>query len=348
MRILAVALLHHVRIATCLTNGSIRHQPLRGGGHVARYMASDHRRHDESLPPPSTYTRRNVLIPAIAFGFAAADTAMVSHSVHAAIASDSVPSMIPTSQAESLSLEPGLLEARVTENVLSPPTYGMEGTDILYPAWFAGVWQVKSLTKRVEAPCGVALFGGNNTYQSAKEEIGSLLSYESRFLKFDDSVIADREYNVKSIAKAALGENSVVDIPMASPNRLTCILAPKGAPSLLQVDLITLNRRQETLSPNRFDCSEVVREIVSPLDNSNKPRNNPAITATSPILKEIETTSMYTYNEAKDEITCTQRSAVFLLPSQQNPLAMKMWEASRGRPVDVRFYDVSYARRTSL
>ena len=156
----------------------------------------------------------------------------------------------------------------------------------------------------------------------------------------DGSVIADREFNVKSIAKAALGENSVLDIPRATPNKLTCIVAPKGAPSLVQVDLITLNRRQETLSYNRFDCSEVVREIVSPLDKKTK-----SSAATSPILKEIETASIYTYNDARDEITCMQRSAAFILPSQQSPIAMKMWEASRGRPVDVRFYHVIYTRR---
>ena len=144
----------------------------------------------------------------------------------------------------------------------------------------------------------------------------------------DGAAIADREYNVKKIAMAALGENSVIDIPNVSPNKLTCIVAPKGASSLVQVDLIVLNRRQETLAPNRFDCSEVVREIVSPLD---RPKSAP-----SAILKEIETTSIYTYNELKDEISCTQRSAAFLLPSQQSPLAMKMWEASRGRPIDVR------------
>mmetsp|Transcript_8227 Transcript_8227/g.22827 ORF Transcript_8227/g.22827 Transcript_8227/m.22827 type:complete len:266 (-) Transcript_8227:1784-2581(-) len=247
---------------------------------------------------------------------------------------------------ESIFLEAGLLETRVSENVLSPPPFGMEGPDVFYPSWFAGTWKVNSATKRVEAPCGIALFGGNTTFQAAKTEIGTSLLYESRFLKTaSGTAIADREYNVKSIAKAAMGENSVLDVPLASPNKFTAILAPKGSPSMLQVDLVTLNRRQENISQNRFDCSEVVREIVSSLDEKGR-RSGPGSGGSASILKELETTSIYTYDPEKDCVYCTQRSASFILPSQQNPMAIKMWEVSRGRPVDVRYYDVRYTRRS--
>ena len=242
-------------------------------------------------------------------------------------------------QAESLSLEPGLLETRVTENVLSTPPYGLESSDINYPFWFSGTWKVASVGTEVQAPCGVALFGGNATYQSALQGVGSTLSYESRFINVGEDTIADREFNVKSIAKAAMGPNSVVDITVATPNKLSCVLAPNGSPSLLKVDLITLLRRQETLDVNHFDCSEVVREIVAPVGQSGPPASS------ATILKEVETASLYTYDSAKDMIRCRQRSAVFLLPSQQSPMAMKMFEYSRGRPIGVRFYDVTYSRR---
>ena len=36
-------------------------------------------------------------------------------------------------QAESSQMQIGLLESRVTENVLSPPSYGMEGPNVFYP-----------------------------------------------------------------------------------------------------------------------------------------------------------------------------------------------------------------------
>jgi hypothetical protein len=257
-----------------------------------------------------------------------------------------VPAISPvhaTAQAESAQLETGLLESRVQSNVLNPPPYGMEGTDIFYPSWFAGTWKVSSKTQEVQAPLGVALFGGNVTYQTALQDIGNVLKYESRFVSQSDGgsssspnrVIADRDFNVRSIAKVAMGENSVVDVSTATPNKFSCLIAPKGAPSMIAVDLLVLNRRQETVGPNQFDCSEVVREIATPVD---RPKQQPAL------LKEIETTSLYTYIPEKDEIHCQQRSAAFLLPSNQNEIAMKMWQASRGKAIDVRFYDLVYTR----
>jgi hypothetical protein len=212
----------------------------------------------------------------------------------------------------------------------------MEGTDIFYPSWFKGSWKVSSQTKDVQAPCGVTLFGGNITYQNALADVGNILKYESRFVTDSSGrVIADREYNVKSIARVAMGENSVVDVSSATPNTFSCLIAPQGAPSMISVDLLVLNRRQENVGENSFDCSEVVREIATPVD---KPKQQ------STILKEIETTSLYTYLRDNDEVHCKQRSAAFLLPSKQNEMAMDMWQMSRGRAIDVRFYDVVYTR----
>lgn len=204
------------------------------------------------------------------------------------------------------------------------------------PRWFLGSWKVKSETKEIQAPCGIGLFGGNSTYVNALNDVGNVLVYESRFVSDSNGkVIADREYNVKSIVRVVMGENSVVDVATATPNKFSCLLAPKGSPTMLTVDLIVLNRRQEIVSPTQFDCSEVVREIASPID---RPKQTPAI------LKEIETTSLYTYVPDTDTVYCRQRSAAFLLPSNENPIAMRMWQASGGRAIDVRFYDVTYSR----
>ncbi len=198
---------------------------------------------------------------------------------------------------------------------------------------------MNSETKDVQAPCGVGLFGGNATYNNALTDIGNVLKYDCRFLNSDSGVIADREFNVKSIAKVSMGENSVVDVSVATPNKFSCLLAPKNAPSLLAVDLIVLNRRQEKdPDPNKFYCSEVVREIATPVEESQRQQKRPTV------LKEIETTSVYTYDPKRDEVRCTQRSAAFLLPSAQNEMAMRMWQLSRGRAIDVRFYDVIYTR----
>ena len=286
---------------------------------------------ESSFEGGTAISRRKVLVGSSSAILTAATTTINPQSAWSALIS-----------ADSTELGVGLLESRVTENILSPPPYGMEGTDVFYPSWFNGAWNVRSETVSIEAPCGVALFGGNATYNAALADVGNVLQYQSRFLKDPygnnpNKVIADREYNVKSIAKVAMGENSVVDVSMATPNKFSCLLAPKGAPSMLSVDLLVLNRRAEDMTDeNRFDCAEVVREIASPVD-SPKAR-------LSPILKEIETTSLYTYDPVKDIVTCQQRSAAFLLPSNENPMAMKMWQASRGRAIDVRFYKVTYTR----
>lgn len=209
-----------------------------------------------------------------------------------------------------------------------------------HSSWFSGVWKVVSECTQVVAPCGIAFFGGNRTYAAALADQGPAraLRYESRFLPLGGGggTIADREYNVKSIAKVAMGANAVVDVSLATPNKFSCLLSPEGAPTMLTVDLLVLNRRQETIDETHFHASEVVREIVSPVDKGVSRK-------TSTILKEIETTSLYTF-KADGGVTCRQRSATFLLPSQQDPMALQMWQATRGRPIDVRFYNVEYTK----
>jgi hypothetical protein len=255
---------------------------------------------------------------------------------HAVERSTSVYDLV-TGQGDVPHFELGLLESRVLENVMSPPPYKLEGPDVFYPNWFGGTWDVESTTSDVQSPCGPILFGGNATYVKAREEIGKSLQYQSRFISDGyDHVIADREFNVKSIAKVAMGANSVVDVSTATPNKFSCLLSPTGSPSMLTVDLIVLNRRQENIDANNFRCSEVVREIVSAVGQSPaRPQ--------SPLLKEIETTSLYRL-VSPTEIQCIQRSATFLLPSQQDPMAYRLWEMSRGRPTDVRFYKVVYTK----
>jgi hypothetical protein len=127
-----------------------------------------------------------------------------------------------------------LLEKRLLENTLSPPSYGMQSTDIFYPSYFIGSWKSSSKTTNIYSPCGFELFpGGQAAYDATiqKEVIGNdILQYKARFISSntnaDDVVIADREYNAKEIAKAAMGSFSVVDVKEATPNRFSCLLAP--------------------------------------------------------------------------------------------------------------------------
>jgi hypothetical protein len=246
-----------------------------------------------------------------------------------------------------------LLETRLQENSIAPPPYGMESaeTDIFYPQYFKGSWKAISKTKDIQAPCGIQLFtGGKAGFDSAtqKEVIeGDTLQYRARFIeqiRSDDAsssyIAADREFNAKEIAKAALGDYSVVDVPIATPNRFSCVLAPPdGSTNLICVDIITIARKTEPLSADKFACSEVVRQIVSPAQ-----RNNPNAPPVPPLsVKEIETISVYT-KLSDDKIQCRQRTATYLVPSQSDPIAFKKWQLSQGNSVDVRCYDVLYSR----
>jgi hypothetical protein len=251
-------------------------------------------------------------------------------------------------------------------------------------SWLTGTWKVVSVTTDVQAPCGMAMFGGNATFRMAREEIGPAhaLVYESRFLPLNnDNVediptpcIADREYNVKSIAKVALGPNSIVDVSLATPNHFACLVIPPSpkqsttsaststvnSPSnLLNVDILVLQRRQEPLDNVHFACSEVVREIitaVNPASSSSSSSSSPSSRQTpeqqaSTVFKEVETISLYTAtfddsgNGDISTVHCQQRSASFLVPRREDPRSIAMWQATEGKPVDVRCYDVTYTRQ---
>ena len=195
----------------------------------------------------------------------------------------------------------------------------------------------------VDAPCGELVFGGDMRLRKAKEEIGSALNYRCRFIqgRDDDSIIADREYNVQEIAKASMGNAAVLDI-IASPNLISCTLFPAGSDKLIRADLVTLARKQENSMNNTFICSELSQQIITALGEGtmgfteNKNRQ----------LKQIETISSFQRQEVTGQIHCVQRTATFLVPSQQDPAAFKMWQMTKGRPIDVRFFHVVYSKIT--
>jgi hypothetical protein len=309
-------------------------------------------------------------------------TAAASATAAVWLAASTPPASAAPSDTVSTSATPalGLLEARVTENALSPPPYLMEVDDIYYPSWFAGTWQVRSICTDVLAPCDTVLFGGETKYRNAQKDIGKPILYESRFFpvqmppssssssssggetkETETICIADREFNVVSIAKATMGNASIVNVATSTPNRLSVLLAlggsngnSTGGGGLIQADLITLHRRQERMDSTRFDCAEAVQEVVSYPKSSSSSSSSVGPMPGPMILKQIETASLYRLvqppeqrgNDNKNNmiIQCRQRSATFLLPSQQDPVALRLWQMARGRPIDVRFYDVTYSR----
>jgi len=239
------------------------------------------------------------------------------------------------------------LETRSADNIATFPDYGMDGADILYPSWFLGSWKAVSTTKRVFAPCGTDLFtGGKAAYDNVIEtevQKDDALEYRARFIEQladgETYVAADREYNAREIAKAAMVGYSMVDVPVATPNQFSCTLGGTEQTNFVNVDITTLKRKAEVIDERKFACSELVRQIVSQPGSRRNP-NAPLAPLSS---KDIETISIY--EQISDgRIECSQRTATYLVPSQSDPIAFKKWQLSQGSAVDVRYYDVAYIK----
>ena len=149
------------------------------------------------------------------------------------------------------------LEKRIIDNEFTTPPYGMEAPDIYYPTYFQGSWKALSKTTDIFAPCGFDLFPGrqagyDNTVQKEIKG-GYVLEYKARFVQASSGdtayIAADREYNAKEIAKAAMGSFSVLDVSAATPNRFSCTLAPPegSGGSLIAVVSTTLWKYQSYL-----------------------------------------------------------------------------------------------------
>lgn len=279
----------------------------------------------------------------------------------------------------------GLLQRRLQENVITSPYYGMQNTDIFYPSYFTGVWEVTSTCTDIQKPVPSMSQPQEQTQKKVDDELGKPYQYKVRFIPYNEErCIADREYNVKEIL-AAYGTASLLDISLATPNQFTCTLSlptkdnisnvtnkeeqQQQQKQLVTVDILTLARKQEedeeevqeSTSRKLFACSEVVRQIVAPLGSSNgtplgsRSRTSTTTTATtqSPFynVKEVETISLYSYTDNNNQATptvpsiqCQQRTATYLVPSTTDPVAFRMWQATQGKPIDVRFYNVLYTK----
>merc|ERR1712194_72476 len=150
------------------------------------------------------------------------------------------------------------------------------------------------------------------------------------------------------------GLQSMRQILAATPNKFCCVVSPVGSGGVLfSIDLITLNRRQEFVSDTEFHCAETVRQIIKRVRGTGDAPSG----FDPPIINEIETVSLYSILPPTDQkegkvtskvadIQCLQRTATFLVPGEDS-IAMKKFQIARGRPVDVRFYDVTYTKRIS-
>jgi len=112
-------------------------------------------------------------------------------------------------------------------------------TDVFYPESFIGTWTSNSTCTKVLCPLGAEAFGGQNAFALASAEVTAKpLIYQSRFIRSstnNSAVIADRLFNVQSIARVSMGESGrepFIDQPQPDDNlarHLHLTLAPVKA-----------------------------------------------------------------------------------------------------------------------
>lgn len=196
------------------------------------------------------------------------------------------------------------------------------------------------------------------------QEINKTLKYTSRFIRSGKNVVADRTFNVKTIAEATMGPQSVLECsqPGNSPNRLAATLRPSGTgDSVFLVSMKALARQQQegpipgaigdpdvrpafiadptsTESSTIADVdgmglytSEMVRQEVRPETQDLR---------VSPSIKEVETTTLF-ITKPMDEncIEAWQKTSSYLTRSNLQ------YVDAHGRPTDVRWYKLKYYRR---
>jgi len=157
--------------------------------------------------------------------------------------------------------------------------------DLVYPAWFAGEWQVTSLDLTAEG------------------ETGEPLRHQARFLiDAKQRVVADRAFNALAIGRAVLGSALLtVEQPADDHNRQ---LARLQNDQLLETSVI--GRRQSDPQQEPFTTDELVLQIV----------HGPG----APRISRVETLSRYhpcpSRPAAVEQICAEQWQARFSGPEQ--------------------------------
>lgn len=250
-------------------------------------------------------------------------------------------------------------------------------SDLYYPDWFSGLWETTSTLRAVGAPAGYKLFGRSGAYEQAINDIDRSITYKSRFIHTSSNKalsVADRGYNVAAIAEASMGSGSVLQCTetLNSDNvvgDLTLTVRPSQADGHVFVVGLKMKARTQQrgnvplvlgkgLRPDGGSVferttnesyernetalwvSETVRQEVRRGDEENELRGS------NILVKDVETTTVYivpqsvtTERDDVTEIRAWQRTCSYLDRGD-----LKATDA-RGRPVDVRWYELQYKRR---
>ena len=190
----------------------------------------------------------------------------------------------------------------------SKPSLKFAKGDLEYPEWMAGTWNVTSTLVEQIAPLAPDIvtpgFEANQSYidraiafqvRFGKEYDSPPTGFLSAFKTFQPTVVADRAFNGKQIAKAYIGDDNVyrVKIDPEDPNQQITLL--RGKRKL--ISKIT-GRASEILTGDRFIATEVTQQLFRSPERL--------------YLNEVETTSSYELLDSG--ISAEQFTAIYLSP----------------------------------
>ncbi|MFB2837094.1 DUF6816 family protein [Floridanema evergladense] len=195
--------------------------------------------------------------------------------------------------------------------------------DLVYPDWMLGTWNVSSTLVEMVAPLAPDFvtpgFEGNRQFLNkpinfsvrfvgVNEQQSEIKTYPFSQLKTQNSklktirVVADRSFNGLNIARATLGDRSVlsVNVDRNNPNRQITYL-----PGKRQLISLVTNRATEQANSEQFIATEISQQIFR--------------SAAQVYLNEVETTTLYQRQiNSKAPITAEQITAIYLSPQDPN------------------------------
>lgn len=184
--------------------------------------------------------------------------------------------------------------------------------DLIYPEWMAGTWQVKSTLVDLAAPLAPEIVTPG--FESNRQQLNQSISFLVRFipqsqpnsaLRFfpiinnnHQNIIADRGFNSLNLARAYLGNDTVLSVKTDpdSPNRQITFLNSER-----QLISIVTARATETTADSKFITTEVFQQLFKG--------------GSRPYLNSVESTTAYHQLATKNPaIEADQVTAVYLSP----------------------------------
>ncbi|MBD2027593.1 DUF6816 family protein [Leptolyngbya sp. FACHB-711] len=198
--------------------------------------------------------------------------------------------------------------------------------NLAYPDWFAGEWTVTTTLVDLVAPLAPDLVTPG--FESNRQFLNQPVTFPVRFVSAQPrgwsaflpivsrspEIVSDRAFNGLSLARAYLGDRSVLSVKVdpQNPNRQITLLRGDAKHFPLQGNrqlVSTVTRRSiEQPAPDRFVTTELFQQEF---------RGMP-----QPYFNEVENTTAYTRQSTalSDEplITADQVTAVYLSPQDPN------------------------------